>query len=395
MAKNGNHWSRTMIETFSYGFYEYAGCAYPDKSSALDAVVKVNDQNPQIHFNFNDHVFSQIDWTQEPPFAIDQLYQQRAKQLRDQYNYLILMYSGGSDSRQVLHSFLDNGIFLDEVVSLHPKKLMEKVPVVADINHNYASLFEFDLTTLPGLRDLHQVSPNTKISIVDSSDDLLDYYKDDNYWSDRTPISRLGNVYWTISTNAGLQHARQASEGRGKVGVIYGCDKPNISVQDNKMFFFFLDTGFAGSQSQRKTNAVNFDAISFFSSADAPLIPVKQCHMIKKLMEKMPLVYKAFAQTHDSGWSPRTREITKHIVYPSWNVNIFQGNKDTHFKFDQLKEFFKYIEPRMGQAQYSRRNSFMSQYNKINGISGEHIFMMHCPGKHYYVGEITPPQIRR
>lgn len=384
-----------MIDSLPYGFYEYAGQAYPDKSSAMDAAVALLDYSPQIHFNFNDHVFSQIDWTQEPPFSIDQLYQQRAQQLRDQYDYLILMYSGGSDSRQVLHSFNDNGIFLDEVVSMHPKKLTEKIPVVADVNHAYASLFEFDLTTLPGLKDLHQVSPNTKISIVDSSDDLLTNYKNDNYFSDKQPISRIGSVYWTISTNAGQQYARQASEGQGRVGVIYGCDKPNISVQDNKMFFFFLDTGFAGSQSQRKTNAVNFDAISFFSAADAPLIPVKQCHMIKRIMEKMPLIYKAFAQTKDSGWSPRTREITKHIVYPSWDTKIFQGNKDTHFKFDDFKKFFEHIEPRMGQAQYSRRNSFVKLYEKIRGISGDHIFMMHCPGKHYYVGEITPPQIRR
>ena len=383
-----------MIESSPYGFYEYAGRAYLDKVSALDAALAQHDADPQIHFNFNDHVFSRIDWTQEPPFTIDQLYQQRAQQLRDQYDYLILMYSGGSDSRQVLHSFLDHGIFLDEVVSLHPKKLTEKIPVVADINHAFASLFEFDLTTMPGLQHVHKVSPNTKISVVDSSDDLLTYYRDDNYWNDRQPISRMGSVYWTISTNTGQQHARQASEGRGRVGVIYGCDKPNISVRDNKMFFFFLDTGFAGSQSQRKTNAVNFDAVSFFSSADAPLIPVKQCHMIKHVMEKMPLIHKAFAQTHDSGWSPRTREITKHIVYPSWDTKIFQGNKVTHFTFDDFKNFFNYVEPRMDQAQYSRRNSFMSQYNKISGISGKHIFMIHCPGTHYYVGEVKSPMIR-
>ena len=170
-----------MIVYPEYGFYEYAGQAYNDKLQAFDAALTRRDHDPDIVFNFNHDVFGRLDWSQEPPGSIFDLYRERAQQLRDQFDYLVLMYTGGSDSREALQAFLDNNIHLDEVVTVHPVKLTEKMPVIADSNHDNAFLFEYNLTTLPGLQHIHQVSPKTKITIVDMSDDLLRYFKSDNY----------------------------------------------------------------------------------------------------------------------------------------------------------------------------------------------------------------------
>ena len=49
---------------------------------------------------------------------IDELYRQRAHQLRDKYDYVVLWFSGGADSNNVLNSFIDNDIKIDEVVSM-------------------------------------------------------------------------------------------------------------------------------------------------------------------------------------------------------------------------------------------------------------------------------------
>ena len=45
--------------------------------------------SPKWHFN--DEIFSAIDWTIEPPFDLWELYKQRAKQIREQYDYVVLM----------------------------------------------------------------------------------------------------------------------------------------------------------------------------------------------------------------------------------------------------------------------------------------------------------------
>ena len=41
-----------------------------------------------------------------------------AQQLREKYDYIVLAYSGGADSCNVLNSFLDNGIPIDDIIRL-------------------------------------------------------------------------------------------------------------------------------------------------------------------------------------------------------------------------------------------------------------------------------------
>lgn len=382
------------VKHWPYGFYQYGGQAYSDKLSAMMAAANLNDHAPEIRLNFNDHVFGALDWQTEPTASIDQLYRERAQQLRDQYDYLVLFYSGGSDSRQVLHSFLDNDIFLDEVVTTHVDQLTRRLQPVADPNHPNATLFEHELTAVPGLQWVHKTNSRTKITVLDSSDELLHNFASDNYWADRTPISRLGHTYWTTLMNTGQQHVRKISEGHGRVAAIYGCDKPNVCIRDNGLYFFFIDTGFAGSQSQRSTNAVNFDAVSFFSSPDAPLIPIKQSHMLRRVINTIPSFYRAFTTSAHRVWNPKTRELTKHVIYPSWDTRVFQGNKLSHFNWNDLGDFLDHTDPRILQAQQSRQNSFNRQFGPISNLVSSHIFMIHSPSQHYYIGAVTAPTDR-
>jgi hypothetical protein len=266
-----------MIIRPEFGYYEYDGRSYFDKLEVLDVALSKRDYNPNIVFNFNDHIYSNIDWETEPSLTLDELYKMRAQQLRDEYDYLILMYTGGSDSRQVLHSFLDNGIFLDEVQSIHPQKITSSMKVSPDRKHPYAFMFEFNLTTMPGLEDLHKKSPKTKIQILDMSDDLLRYHKDEKYFVDRAHQSQFG-VYHMIKTNVGLEYNRKNSERKGKVGVIYGVDKPRVIMRNDKLFCYFVDVGRAGAQPQRPQNDINYNSILFFTTPDLPPLIVKQCH---------------------------------------------------------------------------------------------------------------------
>ena len=69
----------------------------------------------KIKFIFNEDKFNNIDTTIEPPEDIYELYRQRAMQLRNDYDYLVLIYSGGIDSHTILETFLENNIHLNEI----------------------------------------------------------------------------------------------------------------------------------------------------------------------------------------------------------------------------------------------------------------------------------------
>ena len=97
------------------GIYRVGDLATYSKLEAIELHVKTGI-HPQ--WDFNDAVFSSYNWTKEPTESILELYRQRAQQLRDQYDYIVLCYSGGADSDNVLRSFVDNDIRIDEVVSM-------------------------------------------------------------------------------------------------------------------------------------------------------------------------------------------------------------------------------------------------------------------------------------
>ena len=74
--------------------------------SKLEAIEMHTRTGIHPHWDFNEAVFSSYDWTVEPEENILELYRQRAQQLRDKYDYIILIYSGGADSETILQSFI-------------------------------------------------------------------------------------------------------------------------------------------------------------------------------------------------------------------------------------------------------------------------------------------------
>ena len=96
------------------GFYV---CNGQEFSSKIRALLYSNEVNKPVEWMFNDRVFQSYDWTVEPIETLDELYDHRAKQLRSQYDYVILSYSGGADSHNILMSFVRQGLHIDEIIT--------------------------------------------------------------------------------------------------------------------------------------------------------------------------------------------------------------------------------------------------------------------------------------
>ena len=122
-------------------FYTVGSQVYYSKTLALLEATKTNI-HPEWHFG--DDVFGALLWNSGQASNITDLYQQRASQLREKYDYLVLGYSGGSDSRTALDSFLSQGLKVDELYVCWPKDYsVNKHTVSTSISpDNYLSEFE-------------------------------------------------------------------------------------------------------------------------------------------------------------------------------------------------------------------------------------------------------------
>ena len=97
------------------GYYKVGNKTFAGK---LEAVLEAQATKQNVEWNFFDDVFEKINWFEEPTMTIDQLYKIRAQQIREKYDYVVVFASGGADSTNVVKSFINNGIKIDEIISL-------------------------------------------------------------------------------------------------------------------------------------------------------------------------------------------------------------------------------------------------------------------------------------
>lgn len=73
--------------------------------------------NPTLEYNAYcmDNVWDNIDWTVEPDETVEELQKQRAIELREKYDTIVLCYGGGTDCHTLLQTFIKYKIPLDYI----------------------------------------------------------------------------------------------------------------------------------------------------------------------------------------------------------------------------------------------------------------------------------------
>ena len=226
-----------IIESFPQGYWQSGKQKFINKHRAL---IYGHQNNEAVHYNFFDHVWQNFDRSLLGKHSLKELYKQRAQQLRDKYDYLILYFSGGADSYNVLRSFIDNDIKIDEVCvkwcndSLTANRKMYTPNQVEKSATNYLS--EWDYAIKPVLEWLAQYHPNIKIEIVDWFKDrdintIETAFNLVNHWHD-VEVNSL--AVWSPSENKLLEKGMS-------VGSIYGVDKPCVFFVDGASYMYFAD----------------------------------------------------------------------------------------------------------------------------------------------------------
>jgi len=303
------------------GYYQ-VGLEYFEHK--VPALLRATETGLHPKWNFNKELFDSVNWKQEPHESLWELYIKRAQQLREKYDYLILGYSGGSDSKNILDVFLQNGIKIDEIVSKFSIKGMGKdyIPTKENLNYDFNMPAEWEFTAKKDFQWLAEHHPEIKLTFYDwfENPNLMladDWYKDRNFMfcpfvEQRHGIDMIDSIY---------KH--------NNVGYILGIDKPKVIIRDNKYYLIFLDVVAYGMTPER-TVVGNATIEYFYWAPEAEAVLRKQAHMIKKYFEQHPQLNEYMLWPPKAG-IPRDpyENIVRSLIYPTWEIDRFQCAKST------------------------------------------------------------------
>lgn len=320
------------------GFYKVGNARFVSKVLAQNESLRTN---APIEWDFNDEVFDRYDWTKEPEpgVSIDEYYRRRAQQLRDKYEYIVLMYSGGPDSQTVLDSFLSNNIRLDEIVNVNS---YDRTQQVEGTTHN-ADFFYNVKPTVENI--LKQYGNMLKITILDEIDITKKVFKDAKAKSDFYEMLFNGISFpsgW-LFRSVWIKYVphlwSKFLEGK-KICILYGYDKPSLDVENGKYFSTNYDVWLLDSEimTSADPDLKNSDLVeTFYHTPDFPELTIKQSHLVKQFLERPDVTqdyFESVEQYTSIGHRPpfnckskRHRGSLKYqyfhkVIYPSWKPNV-------------------------------------------------------------------------
>jgi hypothetical protein len=243
-------------------------------SNRVDAIRYHILSGKQIFCYYYDDIYDKIDWTIEPQGTLDFHYKNQAQKIRDEYDYVILCYSGGFDSTNILETFHYNNIKLDKIVVQGPFK--QDSFSGSDENQNgeiYENAFPY-LNQL-GLNGITQVIDNTelygditKFSIYEMGDD----------WASHIGARYSPHHFFWRDLDRYVVPKEYENK---KVAIIWGTDKPYLMRSNGKTVFKFRDgvlTSYGRFNQPLRSNVTN---INFYWDPNYPLILLKQLHTLK------------------------------------------------------------------------------------------------------------------
>lgn len=335
-----------------------------------DAMVYATEINAPVNFNFFNDKFDKFDKKLLGTVSLQELYKQRAQQLRDKYDYLILYYSGGSDSYNILRTFLDNGIKVDEICVKWCTRVLERerklyTPNKEDTSaYNYLS--EWDFAIKPVLDEIAVSHPEIKIEIVNWLDDrflkdpyaMFDFV---NHWHD---IELPSLATWSPS------EAKLIAEGK-TVGNIYGVDKPYVIFGKKEVLMYFSDACTA----MGPPNPINPTGVEFFYWApDLPHLPWEMAYQTM-LAQENDAQYLGLKFSHEikkdpAQWNANYQQQQKqmrYVLYDNW-IDLFQTMKPERMDRSD-KHAWIYRDPEMKEY----RETFHKIMNERIANVGEYL----------------------
>jgi hypothetical protein len=340
---------KTRFDVYDYVLYE--------KNGILDS--KLN-----LHFNFSGNKFVKYDWNVDPSISLDALYRRRALEIREKYDYIILHYTGGMDSHEVLNVFLKNNIHIDEIQTSHHEKAVDLIGIKASIDYSIGHLTEYNLFAKGVLKDISVRYPKIKITDIDVSGMLANddfSFTEFNRQGAHPFVFKLqkSNSYSLISHN-------EKNHRSGRVCVIRGSEKPGLYVKNNTLLFSFHEAVTYGGP--QRYEDFGYQMENFFWSYDDPLIPIKQSHIVLNALRSNTKLKEKFLSGSVS--EEFTRSHICPLLYKHHHEINFISNKNINndkTNPDKTAYFLLKKSNNLNRAFHNRQNYYLNRYKFLNG----------------------------
>ena len=334
-----------VTDTNLLPYWTVDGQTYYNQFSAWIAVGSGDASRAQFHIY--DSAFDSLDWSQEPTQPWDQLVKQRCLQLRNCYQHLCLLYSGGRDSHHILRSFAANNIPLDEIIIVdytlsplkHPETDHWMIPLAQQYVQNH--------------------NPACKISRINVDRNSFDAFFTES-WTEHSTMAGMNGQFqpanWPWLVTHYLGHRLPSG-----AGIMTGVDKPRLLLKDGWIQSIFYDSVF----DWYSTSNLAFEF--FYVSPQLPELYVKQCHMIINWWEEhMPNIdadtIKKFTD------DPRSGHYDNYNIAcgrgPAVDIN-FQGQNGSNKYSSGNHAVFQILHRTAKENNWSSYNHWRENYNWI------------------------------
>jgi hypothetical protein len=324
------------------GYYLVSNKKFINKPLAL---IEANRTNQDVIWDFNTDVYKSCDWKTPIEQPLFDIYADRAKQLREKYDYLVLYYSGGADSINVLWTFITNNIFVDEIVMQLPEPTRKTFKSNDTSNRNIYG--ELEYSGIPWMNKYRAlIHPDTKIRYQDFAKPVIELLKNDN-WFETNPtgtnfcISGIGRQVAQVTES----HILKLIDNRKTVAQIVGVDKPLVhyNAKNKKYYAYFSDVSAMHAPPVDLTQSEVFHKLYhtefFYWTPDMPKIVIKQAQEIKKNCERNPIA-KAMAFTIANRHISEFRPVLHPVIYPPEAEVEFQTEKPSSKIIRPMDDWF-------------------------------------------------------
>lgn len=361
------------------GYYTVGTEVFHSKTAALVEATRTNI-HPQWHFS--DHVFSRMDWESPPVDDITEMYKRRAKQLREKYDYLILMFSGGSDSTTIIRSFIQAGVHLDEILVKWSLKASEKVYTPNTTDHGTHNIFsEWDYAIKPTLDYIATHHPKIKITIYDFSDQFDGEISEQDWFSVNDHLNPGVFRRYGLALTESQEKMQEAGK---SVATIWGIDKPQLAYKDGNIYAYFLDKLANTRSVEGSANRTNE---LFYWTPDVPEVAVNQAKKVYNYISKRPDLLPLIDWVDPRGKNKTLYDnIARGIIHPEWDTTIFQVTKPSNMVFNEYDTWmFKSLQP------YRYYQSWENGLTSIKAVVDPKYFQPNKTGRFEgWIGFISP-----
>lgn len=299
------------------------------------AVNSANGTADKITYHFNDDIYDQFDWTKDPcpDLSLSDLYRLRAQQLRDEFDYVVIMCSGGPDSMNVLDSFCTNNIHVDEVINFNS---YNSTQLVAGTIHNADYVYNFK----PAIeRYQHNGQLKAKITIYDEVEFQLKHWQTvgEMGWDD-IAADFGGPTMWMARGHSHRYNPelwRKIQNG-DRVCVINGHDKPSSVIKDGRRALTYSDLTVGNYKEIVSETIKNYNSMAsiwqwFYHAPETAQIQIKQSYILNQFCKSHPeasyytkpptnrLLRRSHQWPSIHGHGDLRYDIFHRLIYPNWS----------------------------------------------------------------------------